>query len=176
MNSVTTVCTATISTQSRFSPWIVCFSAALFFFFIFMQVNMFNAITPALMHEFSLSAAQVGHISATYFYATLIFLFPAGMILYRFSTRWTILLAFTLGVVGTYISSFTHHVEIIEWCRFIIGIAGSFCLISCIRLASRWFPPQRLALVIGLIITLAMMGGMLAQTPMTLLTDTLGWR
>jgi MFS family permease len=162
--------------MSTYQPWIVCFSAALFFFFEFMQVNIFNAITPALMKEFSLSAIQVGQMSANYFYANLLFLFPAGMILDRFSTKKVILFAMASSVACAYIFALVNHVWAAELCRFITGIGGSFCLISCIRLASNWFPPRRLALVIGLIVTLAMFGGMLAQTPMTLLTDLFGWR
>lgn len=164
------------SKQRSYQAWLVCFSAALFFFFEFMQVNMFNAITPALIKEFSLSAVRIGQISANYFYANLIFLFPAGMILDRVSTRKVILTAMALSVLCTYIFSFAHSVWVIEASRFITGVGGSFCFLSCIRLASRWFPPRRLALVIGLIVTMAMFGGMLAQTPMTLLTDHLGWR
>jgi MFS family permease len=162
--------------QPIYLPWLVCFSAALFFFYEFMQVNMFNAITSALMKEFSLSAVQVGQISANYFYATLFFLFPAGMILDRCSTRKIILVAMASSVLCTFLFALATHIWMGDVCRFITGIGGSFCFISCIRLASSWFPPRRLALVIGLIVTIAMFGGMLAQTPMTLLTDLLGWR
>lgn len=178
MNSVIIATAADLGDDKKvaYLPWLVCFSAALFFFFEFMQVNMFNAITPALMKEFSLSAVRVGQISANYFYANLIFLFPAGMILDRFSTRKVILVAMASSVLCTYIFSSITQVWVGEICRFITGVGGSFCLISCIRLTSRWFPPRRLALVIGLIITLAMFGGMIAQTPMTMLTDYFGWR
>jgi MFS family permease len=177
MKSITTNPAATLSTNIVGStPWVVCFSAALFFFFIFIQVNIFNAIAPSLMKEFSLSAGKVGQISAYYFYATMIFVYPAGLILDRFSTRKVILWAMGVSIACTYLFSMTNSVLMGELCRFGTGVGGAFCLISCIRLASRWFPPRRLALVIGLIITIAMFGGMLAQTPMTLLTDSLGWR
>jgi len=178
MNPAISALTGRISQSQScaLTSWLVCFSAAFFFFFEFMQVNMFNAITPSLMKEFSLSAVRIGEISAHYFYANLLFLFPAGMILDRFSTRRVIIIAMASSILCTYIFSFTKTIELGEICRFITGIGGSFCLISCIRLATNWFPARRLALVIGLIITLAMFGGMLAQTPMTLLTDHLGWR
>ena len=77
----------------RFQSWVVCFSATLFFFFEFMQINMFNALDTALIKTFHMSAIQLGHLSANYFYATVIFLFPAGMILDRISTRKVIIAA-----------------------------------------------------------------------------------
>jgi MFS family permease len=64
----------------------------------------------------------------------------------------------------------------IEMGRFFTGLAAAFCFLSCIRLASRWFPTYKLALVVGVIVTMAMMGGMIAQTPLTYLTDQFGWR
>ena len=157
-------------------PWVVCFSAALFFFFEFMQVNMFNALDPALIKTFHMSTVQLGHLSANYFYANVIFLFPAGMLLDRISTRKIIIVAMFTSVLCTFGFAASHAVWQAEICRFVTGIGGSFCLLSNVRLASRWFDPRRLALVIGLIVTFAMIGGMAAQTPFTLLTDSIGWR
>ncbi len=53
---------------------------------------------------------------------------------------------------------------------------GAFAFLSCIRLASRWFEPKQMALASGVIITLGMLGGVVAQTPMALLSQALGWR
>jgi len=156
--------------------WIVVFTASLFFFFEFMQINIFNAIDPALMREFHVNAETLGQISANYFYANILFLFVAGIILDRISTRNIIVAAMILSIISTYLFSFANHIWVIEVCRFVTGIGGAFCFLSSVRLATRWFPPQRLALVIGLIVTLAMVGGTVAQTPMTLLTDHYGWR
>ncbi len=155
---------------------LVCFTASLFFFYEFVQLNMFNAIDPALMREFQISAARLGQLSAHYFYANVLFLFPAGIILDRVSTRKVILLAMALSIVSTILFAFASSIAIAEICRFLTGIAASFCFLSCMRLASRWFPPKHMALVMGLIVTMAMLGGMVAQTPMTLLTDAFGWR
>lgn len=157
-------------------PWVVCFSASLLFFFVFMQLNLFNALDPALIRAFHVSATELGDLSASYFYACVIFLFPAGIILDRVSTRKVIIFATAVAVIATFGFAAAETIWQAELCRFIVGISGSFCFLSNVRLASRWFKPQRLALVIGLIVTLAMVGGMLAQAPFTVLTDTLGWR
>ncbi len=156
--------------------WVVCFSAALFFFFEFMQLNMFNALSPALMEAFQVSGARLGQLSAHYFYANVLFLFTAGLVLDRVSTRKVILCAMSVCVACTYLFSLSTALWQAEACRFVTGIGGAFCFLSTVRLASRWFPPRRMALVIGLIVTMAMLGGMLAQTPFALLTDSIGWR
>lgn len=161
----------------KIQPWLVVFAASLFFFFEFMQVNMFNALDPSLFKAFHLTdSTQLGQLSACYMYANVIFLFPAGMIIDRVSTRKIILLSMFSCVFCALLFSFTTALWQAELCRLVTGIGGSFCLLSCVRLASRWFPPKRMALVVGLIVTFAMIGGMMAQTPFTLMTDKFGWK
>ena len=162
--------------QSKYLPWIVCFAAALFFFYEFIQMNMFNAISPDLMRDFGINATQLGQLSAYYFYATIIFLPIAGTLLDRFSTRTIILTALATCTIGIAAFAVSHSLAWSGVFRFMSGIGSAFCFLSSIRLASRWFPSQRMALVAGLIVTMAMTGGMVAQTPLTLLSEYLGWR
>lgn len=161
----------------RLQPWLVVFSAALFFFFEFMQVNMFNALAPYLYKSFHLSdSTELGQLSACYMYANVIFLFPAGIILDRISAKRTIVIAMFFCVACAYLFSLTTALWQAEVCRLITGIGGAFCFLGCVRLASRWFPPTKMALIVGLVVTFAMIGGTLAQTPFTKMAETFGWR
>jgi MFS family permease len=162
--------------EHSFRPWIVCFVAALFFFYEFFQMNMLNAISQALMQTFNLTTTEFGKLSAYYFYANIIFLLPAGQILDRVSTRKVILTALTICVLATITFALAPNIAVAKIARFSAGIGSAFCFLSCVRLASRWFPAQRLALVTGLAVTMAMLGGMTAQTPLTLLTHHFDWR
>jgi MFS family permease len=166
-----------VSFYKRMQPWIVVFSAAMFFFFEFTQLNMFNSLNPYLYRDFHLkSTAQLGGLAACYMYANVLFLFPAGVLLDRFSTRVIILLAMLSCVTSTLLFSFSQYLWQAEICRFVTGIGGAFCLLSAVRVASRWFPPQRMALIVGLVVTFAMSGAMIAQTPFTILAHDFGWR
>ncbi|WP_342227614.1 MFS transporter [Rickettsiella endosymbiont of Rhagonycha lignosa] len=161
---------------SKIQPWLVCLSAALFFFYEFIQMGMFNSISQELMHDFSINASQLGFLSATYFYADVIFLLFAGILVDRFSIRIIILSAMVMVVLSTILFSLSRSFEIAAFSHFIAGIGNAFCFLSCIKLATRWFSSQRLALVIGIIITIAMAGGIVAQTPFALVVHALGWR
>ena len=161
----------------RIQPSLVVFSASLFFFFEFMQVNMFNALDPSLYIAFHLTnATQLGQLSACYMYAIVFLLYPAGLILDRVSPRLIIRCAMALCATCALLFSFTTTLFQAELCRLLTGLGGAFCLLSCVRLASRWFPPKHMALVVGLIVTFAMIGGMVAQTPFTKMTEAYGWR
>lgn len=157
-------------------PWLVCFCGSLFFFYEFIQMNMLNSLGPYLVKEFNISATQLGLLSAWYFYADLIFIPLAGILLDRISTRKIILCAMIICTLGTGLFSITHSIALLSACRFFTGMGSAFCLLSAIRLASRWFEPSRMALITGLVVTMAMLGGVVAQTPLTLLAQALTWR
>lgn len=160
----------------RYLPWLVVFSAALFFFYEFIQMHMFNAISPDLMKDFHMSATTLGYVSASYFYADVIFLFPAGMLLDRLSSRKVILTAMFICVISTALFAKATSTPLVFLCHFAAGIGNAFCFLSCIRIAARWFPNRQMALVIGLIVTMAMLGGVVAQTPLAWLVNVVGWR
>jgi MFS family permease len=168
---------SSVKTQhSAVLAWVVCLSAALFFFYEFIQMNMFNAISSDLMRNFHIHASTLGYLSATYLLADVIFLFPAGLLLDRLPVRTLILSAMILCIIGTLAFAITTSFTIAAIAHFMAGIGNAFCFLSCIKLASRWFAPRQMALVIGTIVTFAMVGGMVAQTPLALLNESLGWR
>lgn len=165
-----------MSNKNHFHPWLVLFAASLFFYYDFIQMNMLNAISHELMKTFNINATAFGKLAAYYFYSNVFFILPAGQILDRVSTRKIIFITLSLCILATFAFAWAPNMAVAALARFFAGIASAFCFLSCVRLASRWFPPQRLALLTGLIVTMAMLGGMTAQTPMTLLTNAFGWR
>lgn len=166
----------TLETKITWQAWVVCLSASLFFFYEFVQIMMFNSINPSIMSAFHVTAGATGRISSSYFYANILFMFPAGMILDRYSTKKIIIIAMILCLVGTFLFSLSHNVTQASLCRFLSGVGGSFPFLCCLRLASRWFPARRLALVSGVTVTVAMLGGVAGQTPLVWLISVVGWR
>ncbi len=156
--------------------WLVTLTASLFFFYEFIQLNLFNAINVELMEAFHLDAVELGHLASTYFYGNALFLFPAGILLDRFSTKKLLLMAVLFCTMGTAVFGIAHTFWVAAAARFVVGVGASFCFLSCIRLASRWFPPAKMAFVTGMVVTMAMLGGLVAQTPLAKLSAMVGWR
>jgi MFS family permease len=172
-----TVITALIAEwKEDMLPWIVCVAATLFFFYEFIQGNMFASIAGNIMQDYQIQADKMAYLSSVYYVSNVMFLFVAGMVLDRFSIKKTIIMAMLLCVISTFILAFTQSFYVALICRFIMGIGSAFCFLGPVRLASHWFPPKRMALVTGVIVTIAMTGGMLAQYPLTVLVTHVGWR
>src|SRR5579872_5459039 len=81
--------------------WVVILTASLFFFYQFIQMNLFNSINEQLRETYHLDAVQLGQLFSMYFYANFIFLIPAGSLLDRFSTRKILLCAIGVSTIGT---------------------------------------------------------------------------
>lgn len=162
--------------SASIQAWIVVLSASLFFFYEFIQMNLFNSIAPALLHDFKIDAGKLGDMSSFYFIANVVFLFIAGTLLDRSATKKIILTALGICILGTALFSYTNSFAWACFFRFLTGIGSAFCFLSVIRLSSRWFPPQRMAFITGIVVTIAMIGGMVSQTPLTYLLQIVDWR
>jgi len=139
-------------------------------------MNMISSLNQDLMLAFNVHATQLGILTSCYFISNVIFLLPAGQVLDRFSTRKVILVSLAICVGGTFLFGLASNLFLAAIFRFLTGIGSAFCFLSCIRLASRWFPAKRMALISGLIVTMAMLGGWVAQAPFNALVEWLGWR
>lgn len=162
--------------KSGILPWVVCFSASLFFAYELLQLHVMNALSPMLIKDLSLNATEFATLCSTYLWADVIFLLPAGIILDRFSVRRVILIALLFCLMGTAGLSQSNSLAFASICHFFSGIGNAFCFLSCIMLISRWFPKEKHAFLIGLMITIGMLGGVIAQRPFSLLAEYYNWR
>jgi MFS family permease len=165
--------------KSKFSkilPYLVVFSASLFFAYELVQFHMMNAISPYLMKDLNMHATSFGKLCATYLLADVIFLLPAGIILDKFSTRKVILAALFFCIAGTLGFSFSRNFYEAAISHFLSGIGNAFCFLSCMMLVSNWFSKEKQAFIIGLVITIGMLGAVIAQYPFSLLAETFSWR
>ena len=64
-----------------------------------MQLNSFNVVNLYLAHDFKINATMVSQLSSYLFIADILFLFPAGILLDRFSVR-KIIIIISLSKTG----------------------------------------------------------------------------
>ena len=156
--------------------WVVVVSGALFFFYEFLKMSMLNAISFGLMRDFSLSSTQLAFLSTTFLFATIAFLLPSGIMLDRFGPRKILLTTLAVSIVGTIIFSFTSSILVAGFAHFLDGIGDAFSFLICVTLIARWFPSTKMGLAMGIVLPIGLWGGIVAQTPLTLLNGLFGWR
>lgn len=160
----------------RIRPWVICVTGALLFFYEFLQLNIMNSLNIYLAHSFGYSPATISTLSSITFMADTSLVLVAGLLLDRMSTKKLILIAMSLCVAGVMMMAASHSFLSFAIARFFIGLGCAFCFLSGFTLATRWFDPNRLSLITGVIITIGSLGGMVAQHPAMWLFSTVGWR
>lgn len=157
-------------------PWLVWTIAASFFFYKYLIQVSPSIMTSELMQTFRVNGAGLGNLSAFYFYAYLLMQIPVGILLDKYSPRLLTTSAIFICSISTLLFSQTDTLWLASVARAFMGAAAAFAAISCLKLASLWFPAKRFALVSGMFMTAAMLGAVGGQMPLSLLVQQAGWR
>ncbi len=163
-------------TNSKKSALVV-FTAGAFFFYSFIQMTLFSteAMKEYFMEMLSFNTtADFGNFAGTFLYGTVIFLIPVGILLDKFSVRKLIIAMILLDIICVLGLSFTSNVFVASVLRFVTGVAHCVAFMAPFRLAPRWFPSGRLALVSGLLVAFAVFGGWVSGAPMLSIITSFG--
>lgn len=161
---------------NKLYPWFVWLLGASFFFYKYLVQVSPSVMTNDLMKTFQINAAGLGHLSAFYFYAYLFMQVPVGILLDKYSLRLLTTGAILICGLSTLLFAQTQALWLACVARALIGAGAAFAAVSCFKLVTLWFKPKRFALVSGLCMTAAMLGGVGGQMPLSFLTEAVGWR
>ena len=92
--------------------WAITLVGSLYFFYAFFQANLMTPLNEALARYFGASSADIGLVSAWYFYANIIFIIPAGLLLDRFSIRILMAINMLIAIAGTILFAFSSAIPI----------------------------------------------------------------
>lgn len=155
---------------------LICSAAILFFLIESLRVNSFASLALIIMHHFNINAYSYAKISSAYLWGNIIFLLPSGILLDRFSSRYIIFTAVLICISSNLALGFsrTYHQMLVF--SFIAGMGASVGFILAAKLIKEWFSPRYLAFMVGILVSSAMIGGILAQTPVLYFIQHYSWR
>jgi MFS family permease len=119
-------------------------------------------------------AASFGLFAGMFLNGCVIFLIPAGILLDKVSVKKLLLGAMILAIIGVAGLTFTTNLQAAMFFRFVTGVAHCIAFMGPLRIAPRWFDSKKLAFATGILITFAVCGGLVSQTPMYWAVTTLG--
>jgi len=144
-------------------------------------VGYFHRVAPAviaedLMRAFQTSGVLLGVLSSVYFYTYAAMQIPAGILSDTLGPRLTITIGgFVMGI-GTLIFGAAPSLFLCYVGRFLVGLGVSVIMVNIVRTCVEWFRPNELGFITGLTTTIGGIGGLLAATPLALLSKALSWR
>jgi MFS family permease len=156
--------------------WLIWGLAAAFYFSDYMA-----RVTPSVMHrylqlDFGMNEAQFGILTASFYVPYVLMQIPVGLMVDRVSIRWLLTLMSLLTALGCCIFGLADSLGMAAVGRMLIGFSAAFAMISALRLATSWFPPNMLGLLAGLTQALGMLGAATGQAPVSFLVGSIGWR
>jgi sugar phosphate permease len=133
-------------------------------------------IAPQLSEELSLDSAQLGLLSAAFFYAFAACQIPLVLVLDRVGARATMLVLAGVGVLGALVFAWSDTPAMAVTGRALLGVGMSANLMGPMALLAAWFRPALFATLSGVLMALGNVGAMASGTPLVLLAQGVGWR
>lgn len=162
--------------QSRYVPWIMCILGAIYYCYEYFLRITPSVMTSELMRDYHLTGAQVGSLSAFYYHAYVPMQIIVGLLMDRYGPRRLLTIACLFCALGTYLFASSDNLMIAQAGRFLVGFGSAFAFVGALKLATIWLPPQRFALVSGIITCLGMIGAMAGDILLRALVDVIGWQ
>lgn len=128
-----------------------------------------------LMKEFSVGAAILGYLSATYLYIYAALQIPLGLVVDKYGLRGVVAGGCALCGIGSIIFSLADSVYLAYLGRGLVGAGAAFSFVGALNMAARWFP-SRFAVLGGWAQMMGSAGGFVGQAPLSLAVAIFGWR
>jgi MFS family permease len=150
------------------------FAAGYYLAYLFRTINA--AISPALVSDFGLNAAETGLLASIYFLVFGLTQIPIEVLLDRLGPRRIqgVLLVVAAGGATLFGNASSFPELLVARAMIGMGVAGS--LMAGLKAIVTWFPKERVALANGWMIMLGSLGAVTATAPTDWLLNYVGWR
>ena len=166
-----------LATKSLLFSWAVVGLGALFYCYEYLLRASPSVMTQELMRFYHLTGAQYGNLSGSfYYYSYVVMQIVVGLLMDRFGPRRLLTVACALCALGAYLFACSDHLAVAMIGRFLIGFGSAFAFVGAAKLATIWLPPERFALVSGIIFCLGMLGAMFGGIILHHMVSIVGWQ
>jgi len=162
--------------NSEKKAWFVWGFAGLFYCYQFVLRNSPGVMTQDLMRDFSIEACALGVLTAFYLISYTVLQIPIGVAMDKFGPTRLLRIAVPLCILGTAIFALSDSFYLACFGRLLIGAGSTCAFLGTLKLATLWFHPEKLALVVGFTLLAGKLGASLGQNPLGLLIEFMGWR
>lgn len=141
----------------------------------FHRVTM-AVIGDLLAEEFQLGPSQLGSLGSILLLCYAFMQMPSGVLADNFGPKRTILLALGFATAGSVLFAVAPGYGVAFVGRMLIGAGIGFIYLSSIKILSAWYKEEEFGTVLGLLMSLGMLGTLFATSPLALSVKAMGWR
>ena len=129
-----------------------------------------------LMRDLRIGPEALGALTGAFFFGFSAMQIPCGFFLDRFGPRRAVCAMLALAVVGATIFTLAPSWPLLLTGRALMGAGFGIMLIGSMVVISRWFPPDRFSTLAGMVLSIGLLGNLMATTPLAWGTEHIGWR
>jgi len=129
-----------------------------------------------LMRDLSIGTEALGALTGAFFLGFSAMQIPCGIFFDRYGPRLTVSGMLLLAALGGLIFTLAPSWPLLLTGRVLMGAGFGVMLIGTMVVISRWFPPDRFSTLAALVMSIGLIGNLLATTPLAWSADRIGWR
>lgn len=153
---------------------VVPFAAGYFMSYLYRNINA--VVGRYLIDELGLSGADIGLLTAAYFFTFALAQIPIGIMLDRFGPRRVNSALLCVAAAGAILFSFGGDRDALALSRALIGLGVGGALMSSFQAITLWYPKERWAFFNSVIMTIGGLGALAGTGPVEAALRLTDWR
>ena len=129
-----------------------------------------------LMRDFAIGPETLGALTGAFFFGFAAMQIPCGFLFDHFGPRRTVAGMLILATTGAAIFTVAPTWPVLLSGRVLMGAGFGVMLIGSMVVISRWFPPDRFSTLTAMVLSIGLLGNLVATTPLAWASEAVGWR
>jgi len=129
-----------------------------------------------LMRDLAIGPQALGALTGAFFFGFAAMQIPCGFLFDRYGPRKTVTGMLVLATLGGAVFTLAPDWPTLLAGRVLMGAGFGVMLIGSMVVISRWFPPDRFSQMASLVLSVGLLGNLLATTPLAWAAHEVGWR
>ncbi len=129
-----------------------------------------------LMRDLRIGPEALGGLTGAFFFGFAAMQIPCGFFFDRFGPRKTVTGMLILATLGGIVFTLAPTWPILLTGRVLMGAGFGVMLIGSMVVISRWFPPDRFSTLTAMVLSIGLVGNLIATTPLAWASAAVGWR
>ena len=143
--------------------------------------SFFHRVAPAslsvqLQDSFHANSAELGVVSAIFFFAVMAMQIPTGILADTLGPRLILFFGCITAAIGAFIFAGSTNIFMACIGRLLIGVGAAIPFVALLRLNASWFDAKQFATLSGLTILFGNLGSILSTMPLEWMVRFVNWR